>query len=66
MAMTSSNLSALSSVISVPSTLTSGPLFLALVIILSISLNLFMLTFTHFARFILFSCSHTKNLCSKN
>ena len=43
--------SASSSVISSPSTLTFNPLFLASVIILSISLNLFSLTFTHFGNF---------------
>ena len=46
--------SASSNVISSPSTLTFNPLFLALVIMLSISLNLFLLTFTHFGNFYLF------------
>ena len=43
--------SALSSAISSPSTLAFNPLFLASVNILSISLNLFSLTFTHLGNF---------------
>ena len=49
--MSFNKLSALSGVIFSPSTLTFNPLFLASVIILSISLNLFLLTFAHFGNF---------------
>ena len=60
-----SKLSALSSAISLPSTLVFNPSFLASVIVLSISLNLSLLTFTHFSRFNSSGCLSGKHLYSK-
>ena len=62
-----SKVSALPSVIyPVPSTLTFNLLFLALVIVLSISLNLFLLAFTHFGNFNSSGCSLQKLINSVN
>ena len=61
-----SKLSTLSSVISPPSTPVFSPSFLALVIILSVSLNLFLLAFTHFGSFNSSGYSSGKTLYFKN